>query len=279
MSVKRARIWLCADDYGISPSVNAAIRDLITRRRINATSVLVAAPSFQRSEAMSLDALNAGTRRVAIGLHVTLTAPFRPQSAGFERTYADQFLPLPPTLVLAIMHRFRHAQLVAEIAAQFDAFAAAFGHAPDFVDGHQHVQLFPQIRDALLTVAKVKAPLAWVRQCGRIVPLAKRLADTKGLLLDVLSRGFRIRAAQLAVRTNAAFAGTYDFAADADYAKLFPTFLDGLPDNSVVMCHPGIVDDELKRLDPLTTLREREYAYFSDERFPAMLEAHAVALA
>jgi predicted glycoside hydrolase/deacetylase ChbG (UPF0249 family) len=279
MSVKRARIWLCADDYGISTSVNAAIRDLVTRGRINATSVMVAAPSFQRSEAISLDALNAGTRRVAIGLHVTLTAPFRPLSAGFDRTYADQFLSLPPTLVLAIMRRFRHEQLVTEITAQFDAFAAAFGHAPDFVDGHQHVQLFPQIRDAFLTVAKAKAPLAWVRQCGRIVPLAKRLADAKGLLLDVLSRGFRIRAAQLAVRTNTAFAGTYDFAADADYAKLFPTFLDGLPDNSVVMCHPGIVDDELKRLDPLTTLREREYAYFADERFPAVLEMRGVALA
>jgi len=279
MSVTRARIWLCADDYGISPSVNAAIRDLIAHGRINATSVMVAAPSFHQSEAMTLDALNTGTRRVAIGLHVTLTAPFRPLSAGFERTYADQFLPLLPALVLAIMRRFRHAQLVAEITAQFDAFVTAFGRAPDFVDGHQHVQLFPQIRDAFLTVAKAKAPLAWVRQCGRIVPLAKRLADTKGLLLDVLSRGFCRQAAQLAVRTNAAFAGTYDFAADVNYAKLFPTFLADLPDNSVVMCHPGIVDDELKRLDPLTTLREREYAYFADVRFPAVLEMQGVALA
>ena len=38
------RIWLCADDYGISPGVNAGIRELILRRRINATSVMVAAP-------------------------------------------------------------------------------------------------------------------------------------------------------------------------------------------------------------------------------------------
>ena len=107
MSKALARIWLCADDYGISPSVNTAIRDLIARGRINATSVMVVAPSFQRSEAVSLDALNAGARRAAIGLHVTLTAPFKPLSAAFERTYADEFLSLPPTLLLAIMHRFR----------------------------------------------------------------------------------------------------------------------------------------------------------------------------
>jgi hypothetical protein len=161
MSVKRARIWLCADDYGISPSVNSAIRDLIARGRLNATSVMVVAPSFQQSEAASLNALNAGTRRAAIGLHVTLTAPFKPLSAGFERTHADAFLSLPPTLVLALMHRFKQDQLAAEISAQVDAFVAKFGRAPDFIDGHQHVQLFPQIRDAFLRVAKAKAPLAW----------------------------------------------------------------------------------------------------------------------
>ena len=52
------RIWLCADDYGISPSVNAAIRDLIERGRINATSVMVVAPSFHRSEAVALNLLD-----------------------------------------------------------------------------------------------------------------------------------------------------------------------------------------------------------------------------
>ena len=31
------RIWLCADDYGISPSVSKAIRDLIMMERLNAT--------------------------------------------------------------------------------------------------------------------------------------------------------------------------------------------------------------------------------------------------
>ena len=38
------RIWLCADDYGISPGVNRAIRDLIERGRLNATSVMMVGP-------------------------------------------------------------------------------------------------------------------------------------------------------------------------------------------------------------------------------------------
>jgi len=37
------RIWLCADDYGISGAVDTAIRDLVARGRLNAASVQVAA--------------------------------------------------------------------------------------------------------------------------------------------------------------------------------------------------------------------------------------------
>ena len=274
-----ARIWLCADDYGISPSVDAAIRDLLARGRINATSAIVVAPSFQRSEAVSLNTLNTEAHRVAIGLHVTLTAPFWPLSAGFAPKYASTFLPLAATFKHAFLYRFEHQQLLAEVTAQLDAFISAFGRAPDFVDGHQHVQLLPQVRDAVLATVKAKAPQAWVRQCGRALPLHRRFSDRKGLLLDLLSAKFRARAAASGVRTNPAFAGTYDFSASADFAELFPKFLDRLPENGVVMCHPGFVDAELKRLDPLTTLREKEYAYFAGEDFLNLLAAHSIALA
>jgi chitin disaccharide deacetylase len=278
MSQPPARIWLCADDYGISPSVNAAIRDLLALGRINATSVMVVAPSFQRAEAAALAAIDPGAGRMATGLHVTLTAPFRPLSAGFAPIAAGAFLPLAATFRTALLRRFDQRRLLAEIAAQLDAFTAAFGRAPDFVDGHQHVQLLPQVREALLTAVKARAPRAWVRQCGRVSPFHKRLIDRKGLLLDLMSRKFRARAAAHGVRTNPAFAGTYDFSAAADFTQLFPKFLDRLPGGGVVMCHPGIVDAELMRLDPLTTLREKEYAYFAGEHFPALLAAHGVTL-
>jgi len=81
------------------------------------------------------------------------------------------------------------------------------------------------------------------------------------------------------VRTNCAFAGTYEFDCGADFPALFPRFLDHLPDGGLVMCHPGFVDAELERLDPLTTLREREYAFFAGDAFPALLGGHGVALA
>jgi predicted glycoside hydrolase/deacetylase ChbG (UPF0249 family) len=274
-------IWLCADDYGISASVNKAIRDLIMRGRINATSVMVAAPSFHRSEAASLNMLNAGARRVAIGLHVTLTAPFEPMSAGFRPVRSGAFLPLEQMLVRGVLRLLNRKRLGIEIATQLKAFVTLFGRAPDFIDGHQHVHLFPQVREALLEVVGEAAPKAWVRQCGRAVPLQSRFADRKALVLDLLSRSFRSRANRRGIATNPAFAGTYDFAAEAapDFARLFPGFLAKLPAHSVVMCHPGFVDAELVRLDPLTTLREREYAFLAGDAFPGLLRAHGVALA
>ena len=63
------------------------------------------------------------------------------------------------------------------------------------------------------------------------------------------------------------------------FAATFPRFLAGLPDGGLIMCHPGIVDAELKRLDPLTHQREREFAFFNSENFPRLLAEHGVALA
>jgi predicted glycoside hydrolase/deacetylase ChbG (UPF0249 family) len=272
------RIWLCADDYGISPSVNTAIRELIMRGRLNATSVMVVAPSFRRAEAISLGILNSGHQRVAIGLHVTLTAPFVPLSHGFRPLRDGAFLPLEHTLRGAFLRRFSRQRLGVEIATQLKAFVTAFGRPPDFIDGHQHVHLLPQVRDAVLTVASEAAPHAWVRQCGRVTPLRHRLTDRKGHALDIMSRTFRRRARRLGIHTNPAFAGTYAYEDKADYAELFPRFLHRLPPDSVVMCHPGFVDDELKRLDPLTLLREREYEFFIGNEFPRLLTEHGITL-
>lgn len=271
-------VWLCADDYGISAGVNLAIRDLVVRGRLNATSVLVLAAACHRSEARALDALNSTAPRVAIGLHVALTAPFRPLSRDFRALADGAFMPLGATLRHAFLHRFDASSLVAELEAQLNKFCELFGRAPDYIDGHHHVHLLPQVRDAVLAVTKQRAPNAWIRQCGRGAPLIKKVADYKGFFLDLLSRDFARCARAAGLATNPAFAGTYEFNDDADFAALFPRFLDRLPQGSVVMCHPGFVDAELQRLDPLTTLREREYAFLAGERFPGVLAAHGVGL-
>ena len=276
MSSALRHIWLCADDYGISPAVSAAIRELVGRGLINAASVMVVTPSFSASEAARLR--DAAAAHAAIGLHLTLTAPFRPLS-DFAPLRDRAFLPLNGMAGHALLRRLDAARLEAEIASQIAAFRHAFGRAPDYVDGHQHVHVFPQIGDALFRVIERDAPQAWLRQCGRAAASPKSLADPKGYVLDALSARLRRLARRHGVRTNPAFAGTYSFRPDADFSKLFGEFLDGLPDGGLLMCHPGKVDQELRQLDPLTDLREREYAFFLGERFPKILAERGYALA
>jgi predicted glycoside hydrolase/deacetylase ChbG (UPF0249 family) len=268
------QIWLVADDYGLAPGISAAIRDLIARGRLNATSVMVVAPTFDQATADALAHLNAERPRAAVGIHLTLTAPFRPLSARFQPLRANAFLPVWAALRTALLRRFDRDELAAEIEAQFAAFMSAFGRPPDFVDGHHHVHLFPQVRDAVLAAARRLAPAAWIRQCGQARLSFDRLADPKGLLIDVLSRDLRRRARALGMHVNPAFAGTYSLGPGADFASLFTRFVDGLPDGGVVMCHPGFVDAELRRLDWVTDAREREYAYFVSDTFTQAL-AHA----
>jgi predicted glycoside hydrolase/deacetylase ChbG (UPF0249 family) len=272
------RIWLCADDYGIAPGVNAAIRRLIARGHINATSVMTVAPHFNADAATALAALNAEEPRAAIGLHLTLTAPFAPASDGFAPLREGRFLPLGTMMRQSLARRLHGERLAAEIGAQLGAFRESFGRPPDFVDGHQHVHLFPQVRDAVLQVIAEAAPNVWVRQCGR-GPSARHVGGRKALVLGLLSLRFRRKATRRGIRVNPAFAGAYAFNAQADFTALFSRFLTGMPDGGLIMCHPGFVDAALERLDPLTTLREHEFAFFDSDVFPRMLAEHGVTLA
>lgn len=270
--------WLVADDYGISPAVNAAIRDLLARRRLNATSVMVVTPSFDEAQAQALSAVSQTAPGSAIGLHLTLTAPFRPLSKGFAPLRGDGAFPsLGGLMRAAFLRQIDGAKIAEEAASQMIKFSAAFRRPPDFVDGHQHVHLLPGIRSAVIAAMKRAAPRAWLRQCAGPAPAGSGLS-LKARFIAWLSSGLAREAAAAGIATNPAFAGAYSYSPGVDFAALFPSFIVSLPAESVVMCHPGKVDEALRRVDPLTTLREQEYAYFAGDEFPRVLAAHGLTL-
>ncbi|MBB5052957.1 hypothetical protein HNQ36_002948 [Afipia massiliensis] len=272
------RIWLCADDYGMSPGVNRAIRELISMKRINATSVMVVGAAVDRAEIDGLMQAVAANPNCTIGLHATLTAPFHPLTMHFKPLDGGQFLPLGRLLRASLLRRLDPEITQAELLAQMSAFRQMFGRVPDYIDGHQHVQLFPQIRDAFLAAVNDAAPGAWVRQCGRSLPLAQRLDSPKALLLDALSETFRRKSARLGIAFNPGFAGAYDMVRGREFSDAMQGFLDGLPDGGLVMCHPGFVDETLVSLDNVTHQREREFAFLSSDDFPRLLATNNITL-
>ncbi len=130
------RIWLCADDYGMSPGVNRAIRDLIEKKRINATSVMVVGAAVERADVEALMQAVAANPDCAIGLHATLTAPFNPLTMHFQPIDGGRFLPLGNVLRASLLRQLDPEIIQAELLAQIAAFRHLFGRAPDYVDGH-----------------------------------------------------------------------------------------------------------------------------------------------
>jgi chitin disaccharide deacetylase len=261
------RIVVCADDYALSPGVSRAIRELVSRGRLNATSVMTVIPGFEQ-ECASLTSMPSPIP-LAIGLHATLTGSFAPLAALPIATPDGKFPPLAKFLPPLGFLRIDGQAVKVEIKAQIAAFRQAFGRAPDFVDGHQHVQLMPGVRVPFLEAVLEAAPKAWVRQCGAASGVGVR--GGKARFLEFLSRGFRRRAERMGLTFNPAFSGAYNFSIAENFGTLFAHFLEGLPERGVVMCHPGFVDAELVARDPLTDQREVEYKFLAGNDFPAAL--------
>jgi chitin disaccharide deacetylase len=261
------RIVLCADDYALAPGVSRAIRALVSQGRLNAVSVMTVIPGFERECALLVS--EPGPIPLSIGLHTTLTGAFTPLAALPMATGDGKFPPISKFLPPFGFFRIDRRAVKTEVEAQIAAFRKAFGRAPDFVDGHQHVQLMPGVRGPFLEAVRESAPKAWVRQCG--AASGAGLRGGKARFLELLSRGFRKQARRIGVVFNPAFSGAYDFSTPVNFGALFARFLDGLPEHGVVMCHPGFVDAELVARDQLTSRRETEYKFLAGEDFPVLL--------
>jgi hypothetical protein len=258
---------LCADDFGLSPGIDRAIIELSEQGRLSAVSCMTGA-AYWREHAPLLKPL---IGKIDIGLHVTLVDE-KPITV-MPRIAPHGCLPgIKTMLVKSHLGLLNRAELVAEITAQFDAFETALGRPPDHVDGHLHTHVFPGIRDALLEVASLRAPQAWVRNIAEpYVDILKRgIAVPKAMFLASLGRAFSKR-----VQANDGFSGVYGLRGDENVARLFEQFMKTRARKPVVMCHPGDCAQE----DGTTRhARSNEYLFLKSQAFADLLTHSGVTL-
>jgi predicted glycoside hydrolase/deacetylase ChbG (UPF0249 family) len=224
---------LCADDFGLSDCISAAIADLAWMKRLSAISCMAVLDAWPR-QARRLNGLG---RDVAVGLHLVLSDE-RPLGCMPLLAPAGRMPGADPLTAAALLGRAPLIEIGEEVNRQFDAFEAERGAPPDFVDGHQHVHMLPGVRAIVIDVVRRRAPNAWIRDCADTLPaIASRPFPVRALRSGLLSAGLRRLTDQAGVRTNLSFAGYYDFR--ADYGALFPRFLRGAGAAHLVMCHPG----------------------------------------
>ena len=258
---------LCADDYAMTPAVSRGIIEALEAGALSATSVMTTSPWWPESAA----ALRPLAARADIGLHLNLTtgAPLGPMP-----TLAPSGTLPPIGTFLRGAARLPLAEIDAEIGRQIDGFTQVWGGPPDHLDGHQHVHALPAVRKLVLAQLDRRGLRGtWLRDSAdrpdRI--LRRGTSLKKALGLTWLTRGAAAAARAHGYRTNDGFSGFSEFRPGADYGRLFRRYLRATGSRHLVMCHPGHVDDALRRLDPVTQTREEELSFLLSHAFTDLL--------
>lgn len=267
---------VCADDYALTPGISHAIRELIAARRISATSVMTVSPHWERE----WEALRPLSEAADIGLHLTLT-DHRPLTT-LPRLAPGGRLPSIKELIRAsLLGNLDRHEIEGEISRQLERFTRFWGRPPDHIDGHHHVHQLPGVRAALLAIVAgmPREARPYLRSCreplGRIV--ARGVAPAKAAVISLLGAGFDHAAARHQIATNQGFSGVYDFDKPGmAIGDLFARCISRLGPRPLMMVHPGYLDAELAGLDPVTTPRELERAYFAGPEWPALLARNRI---
>ena len=101
----------------------------------------------------------------------------------------------------------------------------------------------------------------------------------KTLLIGGLGGGLARLARRRGIPANDSFRGVYDFSGREPFGGLMARFLDRPRGCTLVMVHPGIPDEALRRADPLVDQRRVEYDYLRSPEFAALLQSRNIRLA
>ncbi|WP_428419770.1 ChbG/HpnK family deacetylase [Methylibium sp.] len=244
---------VCVDDAALDDGVTDAVLALARAGRVSATSAMVESPHWPRHARTLIECST-----IDLGLHLNLTHRFDGRPA-----------PRLSTLLLrAIARRLDPKALRTTIDQQLDAFVRHAGRLPDHVDGHQHVQQLPQVREALFDCIETwwrGAQRPWLR-CA----LAPPGASAKARVIEALgARRFARLAEQARCPTNPNLIGVYGFEADAaGYRARLQRWLADAPDGALLMTHPAL---RAGAADPIAAARVAEHGVLASDRFAALL--------
>jgi predicted glycoside hydrolase/deacetylase ChbG (UPF0249 family) len=257
------QLVLCADDYAMNEAASRAIVELGRAGRLSATSVMVLSPRW----GMDVALLRELRGRVDVGLHLDWTSDFA-RAAGHGR-------PLGAMMRQALLGGVDARQARTVIERQLDAFEAQWKAPPDHIDGHQHVQQFAGIRQALVAALAKRYP--GKKPYVRVSRIVDKQAGFKSRVITAMGASALQRlAAQAGIPVLEPLTGVYDFSTRGGvYAQHMAQWLHALPQRALMMCHPAT---HLEQDDEIGVARVWEFDYLSSGDFPAQLEEAAVRL-
>lgn len=268
-------ISLCADDYGLTPAINAGILDLIEAKRLDAVSVMTHQNDWQKEGAR----LRGAAATIDLGVHLTLTL-------GNSLTSMPQIAPhgtfpsLSSLLLRSLTRRLPLKEIRQEIQAQLDQFESILGHSPHYIDGHEHIHILPGIRQELLSVLQSRGWTGkiWIRNSGdkfsRI--LTRRTYFSKALGVALLAQGFEHQIKKAGFLCNEGFSGFSSFSPLYSYQTDFCSYFICPGPFHLIMCHPGRLDSDPQSIEKSMKNRSQEYRFFLSGEADRLLQAHHI---
>lgn len=146
------RLVVTADDFGLSAEVNEAVEQAHREGILTAASLMVSAPAAADAVARAkrMPSLRVGLHLVLVEAWPTLPAAALPDLTDGKGLMRADMARLGLDLAKKPAAR---AQLVAEIAAQFEAYRAT-GLPLDHVNAHKHFHVHPLIAGAVLRIGR-----------------------------------------------------------------------------------------------------------------------------
>ena len=267
-----------ADDFGLSPGVNRGILSAFRDGIATSTTLLANLPSFGHAVALARE-----NPDLPVGVHLSLlwgrplTDPTRiPTLVDREGRFLRSAVRLAGRCWLG---RLSFEEIRSEFRSQIRKVLDA-GLRPTHLDTHKHIHCLRGIRQALISVAgefgidKVRLPDE--RSPGFGVGGSGK-AVAKRAIVRVLGRRARQDLCAAGIRTTDHFVGiAHSACLDAEVLGWILRHLeDGVTE---VMCHPGYVDDELRRYSAHAAHREVELAALKDPRIRDYIDSGAVRL-
>jgi chitin disaccharide deacetylase len=249
---KRSLI-VCADDYSLNDSVCDAILHLAQIGHLSATSCMTNAPNWK----MRGKDLQPHANNIEIGLHFNLTEPFNNQHA----------LPLTRLIQRCLCRQIDTDWVESQLNHQLDQFENTTNAPPDFIDGHQHIHVFPVIREIVFRVLSQRYPVdkPWIRQVNPTNQHAATYLKVK--VLRMLAYRFTKQAIENKHPLSPQLIGIYCLTnPKSDYAALMDDWISSpVLNKALLMCHPATNGHEPS--DPIAFNRINEFKYLSSKAF------------
>lgn len=250
---------LNADDFAFNAAVSRGIVTLAQKGRLTATSAMTLSPRW----ATDAPALAEVRNQINVGLHLDWTSPFAIQ-AGHGRS-------LTAAMLKAVLGGFSQPEARVVIERQLDAFEQVWKMPPSHIDGHQHIQQFKGIRDALVEVM-ARRYSGLPEQQKPYLRVSQDPSAQSGFKSKVIAGLGAIAIKNIAIRANITPAiglfGIYSFDKKINYAERMQQWLEQASQGCIIMCHPAHgVSDMGEVHDDIAAARQWEFDYLAGEGF------------